>query len=596
MTNKNKRKKTSFTLLELSIALLVITIFLASIPLFSLVVSKARMSSARSLTTASLINNLSGVSLWLETSLETSFNTNEADDGKTISSWYDNSVTTKKNNAIQSNNINKPTYSNTINKLHAVAFDGTSSYFNVDGSFLNNSNYTIFIVEKRQSNKSDNYFIGDSAVNNTNENLLLGYSLDNKAIHSQGGSNSYLSTVSNYSENQGEARIFTFTSDSTIGKKTYINGILSAQSSDTNQLSNISTLAIGKGYQGELGEVLMFNRVLKTSERHDVEEYFSKKWSQTFYPTTSCTTGKVTSGGCDISTCSVSIAGSSTSSVSTGTGSVNCDQNGYAGSASYSCAAGVFTPSSSCGCASGYSPNSGTCQINCNVSVTGVSSPTSVAAGAGSLSCNASNFSSATSISYTCSGGTLATSGSCACNSGYTLNAGSCEASCSVSVVGVTSPASVATGSGTLTCNGSNFSGATINYTCSNGTLTPATNCTCASGYNLNGSSCTIPTAHWVYITSTAFNFRVASYSAPYLFWDAPTATCDASSNQKYLTVNNPTAASHDQPYTASWTVSAYNGSSINLRGWGDCYNCSTGSLLKESSGSNIEIYQCQMY
>ena len=94
-----------------------------------------------------------------------------------------------------------PTYSNTINRIHAVEFDGTSNKnFTFDGSFLNNTDYTIFILEKRKSSISNNYFLG--AVGTGLDNALaLGYSADNQIIHAQ-GSNSYASGISAYGDSQ----------------------------------------------------------------------------------------------------------------------------------------------------------------------------------------------------------------------------------------------------------------------------------------------------------------------------------------------------------------------------------------------------------
>lgn len=42
-----------------------------------------------------------------------------------------------------------PVFSNSIEKIHAVKFDGTDDYFEFDGSFLNGSDYTIIITDKK---------------------------------------------------------------------------------------------------------------------------------------------------------------------------------------------------------------------------------------------------------------------------------------------------------------------------------------------------------------------------------------------------------------------------------------------------------------
>jgi hypothetical protein len=114
-------------------------------------VKKSKIAAAQSLTKASPISGITDNALWLESSGESSFKDTESSTGDSVTTWYD-----------QKNSINKssvvavgtgPTYSNTINYIHAVKFSGsTANYLQVsDASFLNNTDYTIIVLEKRQS-------------------------------------------------------------------------------------------------------------------------------------------------------------------------------------------------------------------------------------------------------------------------------------------------------------------------------------------------------------------------------------------------------------------------------------------------------------
>lgn len=299
MLNKHTRPS-AFSLVELAIVLMIIAVIIAGLISASGIVARAKLYTARTLTQSSPVNSITGLSLWLEGSYLSSFASTESDSGKALSAWYDsNSMSTRKNNATQSTTLNKPTYSNSsINNITTVAFDGTNSYFNVDGSFLNNSDYTFFIVEKRLSDKSDNYFIGNSAITTENQNVILGYSEDNLAIHSQAGTNHYTSVVWDYNSDSVKPRLFSFTQSSSAGKKTYINGILAGQSVDAIKPSNISTLTIGKGYNGQIGEIIAFNKALGNNDREDIEKYLSKKWGIINYGIGSCPSGRITNTGC----------------------------------------------------------------------------------------------------------------------------------------------------------------------------------------------------------------------------------------------------------------------------------------------------------
>ena len=431
-SRKKTKKYQAFSLIELAIVLLIIGLIISGILGDKALISKARISAARALTESSPINSISGLSLWLESSMESSFAVKESDDGKTISTWIDNNaIANSRNSATQSTEDNKPTYSNTINHIHAVRFDGTDSFFNIDGSFLNNSDYTIFVTEKKLSNKSDNYFFGDSEVTTENENLLLGYSTDSTVIHSQLGSNSYSSAVDGLANTGERPRFFTFIQNSISGKKTYVNGMLTAESSDPTLLSNISTVPIGKEYNGEIGEIVAFNFALSNAQRLDVESYLSKKWSIQHHPNTDCSAGVVSNSGCNVFSCTVSETGVSSSTVVNASGTLTCNGTGYTGTVSYTCAGeGVAAAiTGSCSCATGYILDGGVCVVDaCPVSLTGVSA-TTVSSGSGSLTCDDLGYDG--SISYSCSGGTLTPTGSCDCAEHYSLSGGTCEADCS---------------------------------------------------------------------------------------------------------------------------------------------------------------------
>jgi prepilin-type N-terminal cleavage/methylation domain-containing protein len=297
-----------FTLIELSAVIAIIGILIAGVMTAPGLVKKSKIAAAQSLTKASPIAGITDNALWLESSAESSFKDTETSTGDAVTTWYDQKNAVNKSSVVAVGT--GPTYSNTINYIHAVKFSGsTANYLQVaDASFLNNTDYTIVVLEKRQS-ATAGYFIGDSSVSTANQTLLLGYSADAAIAHSQGTGNVYTSNVSTYSSSSDTPRIFTFVSDSTNGKKTYINGILAAQSSDTTKLSNITTLAIGKGYTGEIGEIAIFTRALKAEERKSTEDYLGKKYGTKINRTTTasgaCINGIVTTNGCTMD-CSTS--------------------------------------------------------------------------------------------------------------------------------------------------------------------------------------------------------------------------------------------------------------------------------------------------
>ncbi len=507
---KPQKQLKAFSLIEVSVVIIIIGIFVAGIAIATNLSSKAKLSNAKSMTISSPIYGIKDQALWLETSLDSSFDSSEQNNGKNISTWYDSKPSTTK---VTVNKVgNGPIYSNTINGVHAVGFDGsTSNYLQIaDASFLNKTDYTIFVLEKRMS-AGANYFLGANNSSGSNNSLTLGYASDTNIIHAQ-GSNVYTNPalVTNYNSSGQKARIFTFVQDSNSGKKTYVNGILAAQSSDTAQLNGLTSLEIGKGYTGEIGEIAIFERALSSEERKSVEDYIGKKWTSKVNRSSavgggsgiaSCVGYTITPDGCDLNTapCSISVEGITTASVSSTSTptTLNCDSaNHYSGSISYTCDNGTPSVTGTCTCATGYSgtgcsscasgylTSGSSCVLGatCTVSASGITTESGIAHGAtGTIACGSGYFGSG--ISYNC-------------NNGSSNQTGSCSQTCSTGATTGINAQNISNASGTLNCNATGYDTSdSINYTCINGTfsVTGGTACdTCASGYTYSGGSCII--------------------------------------------------------------------------------------------------------
>jgi prepilin-type N-terminal cleavage/methylation domain-containing protein len=477
----NHKIPNAFTLIELSAVIVIIGILIAGVVGASGLVKKSRISSAQSLTKASPVNGIQNNDLWLESSLDSSFKETETSTDDAVTTWYDQKNSTNKSSITAVGT--GPTYSNTINYIHAVKFSGsTANYLQVtDASFLNKTSYTIFVVEKRQSSSSNNYFIGDSTQTTANQSLLLGYSSDGNVIHSQSGTtltNASISSVDSYSNYSDKPRVFSFIFDTTSGSKSYINGTLSAQeSTNLTPLSNISSLSIGKGYTGEIGEIIAFSRSLKSDERKSVEDYLFKKWSvkTTRDVASNCASGIITENGCKAS-CPVSVAGVSTTSVADGfSGPLTCSATGYAGGTTtqtYTCANGSLSPT----------PSSSVC---------------------------------------TTSGAT--SSGATACATNYELVGSVCQAiSCSVPSKTGTNTTTVTSASGTVNCDKSGYFGGPASYTCSNGTFTVTANACYANPSCTGGDSTITISGYKIHIFTTV---------------GSSTLTCSITGNAELLVV-----------------------------------------------------------
>ncbi len=273
-------------MVELSIVILIITILIAGVTQGSRLVKKSRLSEAQTLTTQSSVNDYPDLVLWYETSLQSSIADQESNDGNNVSTWYDNSPQAiTKNHATQSNIANQPKfYSDIFNgAIPALRFDG-SQFLNFDGSILANNSYTVFVVEQRRSaNSTISPFIGGSDTSTTNGNLTLGYRNNTTMTQAQSSNDMDFATPAYTSP---ITKIHSFYLNTTDGKKYWLNGgdnPDAANAGQTASLVSYNGAAVGRYsanyFNGDLGEIIIFKRALRSEERKTIEDYLSKKYN-----------------------------------------------------------------------------------------------------------------------------------------------------------------------------------------------------------------------------------------------------------------------------------------------------------------------------
>jgi prepilin-type N-terminal cleavage/methylation domain-containing protein len=295
------KKITAFSLIELSIVILIIGILVAGVTQSSRLVKRMNINSARTQTMSSPVNSIRDIVGWWEASLEESFGGNEPEEDSNggtdgVSVWYDiNPHTTTKNNATSASTTNNPGYTQqsttTINGMPTLEFNGSNQYLRFDGTSLANSNYSVFIVEQRTTGTGDYKYMLASSDNPGVQNQLLqiGYRNDTTLTWGQ-FANDYDITVASYTSPTPRIHAAVFNSSATSPKIYFINGAqqtLNVNGSPTasqglTSYTNATFGFYGTGqnvyYKGNIGEIIIFNRALKTEERRSIEEYLSKKW------------------------------------------------------------------------------------------------------------------------------------------------------------------------------------------------------------------------------------------------------------------------------------------------------------------------------
>lgn len=281
------RKHSAFSLVELSVVILVIGILIAGIMEGRLMVKKSRLSSAQVITKNSAVNEIPDLALWYETSLESSFIKDEAFDGGNISTWYDNNPqAVNRSNALQSTSSSQPKFYENVfsGAIPSLRFDGIDDVLVAANGFDSDSeNVTIFVVWSSSLDSALQVIVSKGFTPSPYRIAIA------NNLHYLTYSDGSVSANATTATQANSLNIISARRAKNGAMQIWING--AAGSSNTDNSGNNSTttgesLYIG-GYpsqnyaQGDFAEIIIFKRALLTEERVAVERYLSKKFNIT---------------------------------------------------------------------------------------------------------------------------------------------------------------------------------------------------------------------------------------------------------------------------------------------------------------------------
>ena len=163
----NKNSYSAFSLIELSIVLIIIGLLIGGIVGGKTLIDEAKLSRVQQTTASSPVNSIEDVQLWMEATNTNSYNSGLPLDGDPIDIWNDNNVQVdKKINFSQSNNTYTPQYTrNGINNIPAIRFDGTDDFLDSERgiNFVDNV-FDIFIVAQTNASSNNQVLLGINAT------------------------------------------------------------------------------------------------------------------------------------------------------------------------------------------------------------------------------------------------------------------------------------------------------------------------------------------------------------------------------------------------------------------------------------------------
>ena len=309
---KNSHKKQAFSLLELSVVILIIGILITGIMKGGSLVSASRLNAARSLTARSPVGEINSLAAWYETTSLQSFSKRTAGgsgapptpsasisatqlkESDPIELWRDigpkcinnyaifnSSGSTQADyngtcNALSQATINsRPSYSlSGINNLPSVSFaSGQTLLLNAlkDGVLNVSTKIVVFSVDSKPS--SGNFAtILDNNPATTSQRILIN---PTNILVNNGGTHANAITYS-IKNTYIVAVIFN-------GSNSYYkinNGAITLASTIGTNSSN-DLIVGGTNFVGKISEIIIFNRMLKETEITEIFNYLGKKYKVT---------------------------------------------------------------------------------------------------------------------------------------------------------------------------------------------------------------------------------------------------------------------------------------------------------------------------
>ncbi len=279
---KFQRKESSlraFSLIELSIVLVIVGLLIAGITSGKNLVRASKLSSAQSITLSSQIVVIPGMVLWVEPTNKDSFLNTEIVDSSQMTTWYNREPSgfLVKNNLTASASADAVYKELGINDLPSINMTvaGKMSVASFSGSALSAS--TVVIVFKPASLSGTAEIIADAGVSNPTSSI----GIKNTGVNLNAGASADFSTTFTDGISYIVMVYFNGASSQVFSNSITAIGTITAGTNVLNGLTIGANSASASGIDAEISEVIVYNRILKDTERSDVMSYLSKKYKIT---------------------------------------------------------------------------------------------------------------------------------------------------------------------------------------------------------------------------------------------------------------------------------------------------------------------------
>lgn len=156
----------------------------------------------------------------------------------------------------------------------------TADFLNTTAGLVGKK-YAIFIVERKANTGSDQWIFGGSSTT-VNTNLHIGYRTSDQFSFAQWGNDINVTSTAYNAANV--TRLHTLI-NGTTGKTVRLNGATVGSNTNTQDLTNYPNPKLTRreasganGYAGAICEIIIFDRVIESTEVEQIEKYLQIKW------------------------------------------------------------------------------------------------------------------------------------------------------------------------------------------------------------------------------------------------------------------------------------------------------------------------------
>jgi prepilin-type N-terminal cleavage/methylation domain-containing protein len=294
--------KQAFTLIELSIVLLIVGILITGVVTYSRLVKQMKLTTIKQITYSSPVAGIKGLSLWLETTLDNSVtgavNPINPDENEKIISWNDiNPQTSTRVIVSQSTDSLRPTLTatGTLNELPGIKFDGTQYLSTIKANGGNiplnagDDSFTLITVFQTNVNSGVNQSVIEQNSTNSSQpsgaraSLLLsslatygfcGEGVDYWTCQAYSTKTPYINAI--IVNDSGLTKIYSNSTSSTCSSTINSNTL---NISDAGFFIGVKGTSLTERMNGIIYEIIIFDRVINTEELNDTMRYLSKKYA-----------------------------------------------------------------------------------------------------------------------------------------------------------------------------------------------------------------------------------------------------------------------------------------------------------------------------